>query len=282
MDVAITGDRILYLYGVIPKDQNPPSDTDAPVKAVLHSAVCAIVEPVCAYEFSPDRLDEKMKSIEWVAGLAHKHETVLERAMRQGPVVPARLCTLFSNAETLRLSLAENEERFLAALKRVQDREEWGLKVFCCEDRLRTAAGPDDPQVRALDAAMAKASPGQAFIIRKRREARLADVAANRTDAVADQTLEALARQTADMRLRPLLSETATGRREPMVLNVAALVAVTARESFHSTIARQSERFQFDGFIFEVSGPWPPYSFCDDEDGAWGANPEELMSEEER
>ena len=265
MDVASVGERMLYLYGVVPRAQGVPNGADAAVQAVSHSGIVALVEAVCAREFSSDALDDKLKSVEWVARLAHKHEAVLECAMRQGPVVPARLCTLFNNTESLRLSLAENEARFLAALDRVRAREEWGIKVYRDDSRLRAVVGLDDAQVLALDAAVAKASPGQAFILRKKRDARLAEAALARTDAMADEALETLESDAADLRLRPLLSEEASGRPEPMVLNVAALVDITAREVLRTTLSRLSEHFEAEGFSFEASGPWPPYSFCDGE-----------------
>ena len=280
MDAEGTGERVLYLYGVIPRDQGLPSEAGAPVQAVSHSAIVALVEPVCAHEFSPDTLNDKLKSIEWVAHLAHKHEAVLECAMRHGPVVPARLCTLFSDTDSLRLSLAENEERFLAALERVQAREEWGIKVYCDESRLRAVVGLDDTQVLALDAAAAKASPGQAFVLQKKRDAHLAEVAAARIDAMADEAVEALEHDAADTRLRPLLSEEATGSGEPMVLNVAVLVDIAAHEAFRASLSRLSERFRAEGFSFEASGPWPPYSFCDGGEADQPDTNAEFMSEE--
>jgi len=51
-----------------------------------------------------------------------------------------------------------------------------------------------------------------------------------------------------------------------------ALVEVAAREAFQSAVAGLSARFHDDGVVFELSGPWPAYSFCDAADG--GANVE--------
>jgi hypothetical protein len=220
---------------------------------------------VCAVEFSPKTLDQKLQSVEWVAGLARKHETVLEQAMRHGAVVPARLCTLFSTAEALKRSLSDNEARFQAALARIAGREEWALKVFCDEARLREAESAEEPTLQALDAALAGASPGGAFVLRKRREARLTELVSLRLDELVDDMLDALELVSDDARLRPLLSEAAAGRERPMVLNVAALVPVSGCESFRATLADLSARYQEDGLLIELTGPWPAYSFCDDE-----------------
>jgi gas vesicle protein GvpL/GvpF len=271
--VETAGQRALYIYGVIPSGQSFSTAVGAAVEAIEHSTLAALVEPVCAREFSPDTLEEKLASIEWVAGLAHKHEAVLEDAMRHGTVVPARLCTLFTSAEALRLSLATHEDRFLAALDRMRGRGEWGVKMFCKESLLQAAGGQRDPQVQALAAAIAEASPGQAFFLRKKRDIRSAAVATARIDQVVDETIDALEPETVDMKLlRAPLSGMTRGRDEPLCLNVAALVDAAAREAFHAAVARLSERFQEEGFAFEVSGPWPPYNFCaDDETGLFGS-----------
>jgi hypothetical protein len=263
-------DRVLYLYCVIPRDQGFPSDAGVALEGVSYAAVAAVVEPVCAREFSSPVLDEKLQSLEWVARQARKHETVLEQAMRHGPIVPARLCTLFSNAEALKRSLADNEGRFLAALERIQGREEWGLKAFCDEHRLRVAAA-DDQDLRTLDAAIALSDPGHAFVLRKKREARLAELTSLRLDELVDEVLGAVEQVADDVSLRPVLPASATGRNEPMALNAAALVSVSTREAFQATIAELSVRYQEDGLVMEMSGPWPPYSFCDDEDDGAGA-----------
>lgn len=270
MEPGVGGDRVLYLYGVIPRDQNLPTSVGVALCGVSHATVTAMVEPVCAREFSPESLDEKLQSIEWVARQARKHEAVLEQAMRHGPVVPARLCTLFSNAEALKHSLGERKQEFLAALERIQGREEWGVKAFY-DGRQPGAAAADDSELRRLDAAISDASPGHAFVLRKKRAARLAALASVRLDALVDEVLEAVEDVAADVRLRPLLPESATGRDEPMALNAAALVSVSTRDAFQAAIAELSARCREDGLVIEICGPWPAYSFCDDDADAASA-----------
>lgn len=185
--------------------------------------------------------------------------------MQHGPVVPARLCTLFSSADALIESLAENEQRFRDALSALRGREEWGLKVFCHEETLRCTSCSGDAQVKALDAAAATASPGQAFVVRKRRDARLAEVASARINEVMDEILDALGSVATDIRLRSLLSGAATGRREAMVMNAALLVDITASIALVATTEELVSRLCEEGLVVELTGPWPPYSFCDDD-----------------
>jgi hypothetical protein len=270
MDTAPAGDRVFYLYGVIPKGQSYPSEEGVPLQAVVHAELVALVEPVCAREFSSAALDERLGDIEWVSLLARRHETVLEGAMRHGVVAPARLCTLFTSTLALRQSLAANEQRFLEAFARMRGREEWGVKAFriesrCAGSQVFARAGLVDATVRSLNAALATATPGHAFVLRKQRDARLAEIAAERICDVANQAGAALERAAVDLRLLRLLppDRSSTGKvGEIMVLNLAALVDETAREAFHSVVARLAKGFREEGFRFELSGPWPPYNFC--------------------
>lgn len=260
--------RVLYLYGVVPFDQPLPQSAGTSLEPISCSGVVALVEPVSAREFSPELLEKKLQKLEWVSELARKHTAVLEEAMQHGPVVPAPLCTLFSSEHALRESLERGEQGFLSKLERLKGRQEWGCKIFCDTAKLKGQVSKDDAQLVALEAAAAAASPGQAFVLRKKRDAHLAQLVAERIDAVTDELLDSLAGLSVDTRLRALLSEATTGRKEAMVLNVALLVAAPRQAELNLLVADLAARFGGEGFLIDLTGPWPPYSFSDDEDGA--------------
>lgn len=268
MEAEVGGEQVLYLYGVVPSGQPLPASEAVPLETVPFADLVAVVEHVDASEFSAEALEQRLQSVDWVAPLARKHSAVLNDVMRHGPVVPARLCTLFSSADALIGSLAENEQRFRDALSLLKGREEWGLKVFCHEETLRSIVGSSDPQVKVLEAAATTASPGRAFVLRKKRDGCLAEVVSARIEEVLDEVLDTLASVAADTCLRPLLSEPATGRREAMVMNAALLVDVAAASALGTTTEELVSRFCTEGFVVELTGPWPPYSFCDDDDAA--------------
>jgi len=261
--------RVWYLYGVIPHGQRLPAEAGGGVEAIVHSSLAALVEPVSAEELSPGTSTAQSELPEWVVRRARRHEAVLAEAARHGAVVPARLYTLFSDARAVRLSLAAHEEKFLAALDRVRGREEWGLKLFCAEGRLRELQAADS-QVRTLEAALVEATPGHAYVLRKQRDARLAAVVAARIEEAIGDVIDVLELQSADLQpLRislPLAAEPPSG--VTMVLNLAALVDLAERPAFHSAVKRLARRWRGEGFTVEVSGPWPPFNFCSGEEEA--------------
>jgi hypothetical protein len=259
-----SGDRVLYLYGVIPCDQEVPRGDGIALASVSHGALKAVVEPVSALEFSPALLDQKLQSLDWVAVIARKHEAVLEQAMCHGAVIPARLCTLFSRDDAVKRTLVEHHDRFLATLSRLKGREEWGLKVFCDDARLKVAVTADNPDLQDDEAAMAAASPGHAFVLRKKHEARLEEMALAHLDALLDQIIEGVEHVSDDVRVRAILPASATEGSDPMVLNLAALVNVTNRAAFIDAVSEMQTAFSVEGLTCELTGPWAAYSFCDD------------------
>jgi hypothetical protein len=281
VETEVGGARVYYLYGVVRCGQRLPT-TEAPdgssstgslpdgssrqLETVAFSSLVAVVERVSATEFSSEILEHKLQCVDWVAPLARKHTAVLEGAMQHGPVVPARLCTLFSSAHALTSLLAQNEERFLDTLSWVEGRQEWSFKVFCDEVVLRSALGSSDPDVQVLEARAAKASPGQAYVLRKKRDRYLAEGACARIDEIVEEVIDDLASTAVECRVRPLLSEAATGKSAAMVLNAALLVDLAVCSQLRNEAARLASRLGKEGFAFELTGPWPPYSFCDDDD----------------
>ena len=170
------------------------------------------------------------------------------------------------NGGSVRRSLGEKQEYLLVLLDRLQGRQEWGLKIFCDEARLRATIGAANSEVQTLDAAATPAGPGQRYILGKKREARCAEVASARIDDVVDEIIGFLEPLPIETRFKPPLSGRATGRGETMVLNLAVLVGAVALDAFHAAVEDLASRFAHDGFAFEVSGPWPAYSFCGDDD----------------
>ncbi|HUU01270.1 MAG TPA: GvpL/GvpF family gas vesicle protein [Myxococcota bacterium] len=282
METEVGGERVLYLYGVVPCGQRLPTTEATPLEAVPFSSLVAVVEPVSATEFSSEALEQKLQCVDWVAPLARKHTAVLEDAMQHGPVVPARLCTLFSSAHALTSLLAQKEQRFQETLSWLKGRQEWGFKVFGNEVGLRSLLGSSDPDVQAIEAAAATGSAGQAYVLRKKRDRRLDEVVSTRIDEVVDEVLDALDSLAVESRLRPLLSEAATGRSEVMVLNAALLVDLAVCPGLRTETAELASRFGAEGFAFELTGPWPPYSFCDDDDATSDLGADESAPEEVR
>jgi hypothetical protein len=59
-----------------------------------------------------------------------------------------------------------------------------------------------------------------------------------------------------------VLSREVTGMDKDMVLNWAFLVPRKAVADFRTRIEQANAEHDRQGLVFQLSGPWPPYSFC--------------------
>lgn len=249
-------DGLLYLYGIVHEDQRPAAGHSA----VVHGRLAALVERVPASEFAPAVLEHRLGSVEWVAELARRHEAQLEQAMAAGPVIPARLCTLFSGDEAVRRLLADDEADFLAVLERLTGAQEWGLKIYCDMAALRSALTGRFAASKAPPDALPM-SPGQAFVLAKRREAQVAEMVARRLEEVQGLVLDVIEPIVFETCVKRLLPAAATQREERMIANLGVLVAHDQLAALAMAVDDVLEAVAGEGFVIEQSGPWPPYSF---------------------
>jgi hypothetical protein len=263
MGIAIGG-PLLYLYGVVDGDRRPPRSDLARLEAIVSSGLAAIVEEVAASDFGAEVLEQRLQDIGSVAPLARKHEYVLEDIIEHGVVIPAPLCTLFSSGDAVRDSLVANGERLRALLTWLEGRREWGLKLYCRTRPLPGELASSDDRLRALERALGQAGPGQAFLLRKRRERRIEELASERVDHAVDEVLRAIDPIAVSTRFRPLPRQPAIPGADTMVLNAAFLVDVSSAAELQAIGAELSSGLEANSFAIELTGPWPPYSFCDD------------------
>jgi hypothetical protein len=257
--------QVLYLYGIVRQGPTLPDGTGAELRAVPYDKLAAIVEQVPASVFSPEALEEKLQSVEWVAQTARRHESILETARRYGPVIPARMCTLFSDISAVETSLIKSEDWFQNLLQVFRGRHEWGLKVYCDQKILHAQVAAIDLDAMSLDEQAKNASPGQAYVLTRKHDARVAEASDAWIDDSIDEIVGVVESSAFDLRSRPLLGEDVTGRNDTMVFNLAVLVDEAAQDTFQTAIDNLAARFGAYGFGLELSGPWPPYGFCDQE-----------------
>ncbi len=245
---------VLWLYGVTYADQALPEGCPARLEAIRHSSFSAVVERVPSAEFNPEVLEARMESMEWIAATARRHQRVVDALLAGGPVIPARLCTLFSSRSAVEEALEAGRTRFQASLQRLDGCREWGLKLFCDERilaaRLGAEAEDEDPP----------ASPGLAYVHAKQREARAAARATARVDEIVDEVLDALEPCVVEAVER--VGGAAPEGGEAAEMNLAILLKRGGEDAFHAAVEAEAERLAPEGCRFELSGPWAPYAFC--------------------
>jgi Gas vesicle synthesis protein GvpL/GvpF len=236
----------LWVYGVL--DGGAPGISEhgvGPVELIRHADLAAATSRVDLERFGEAALREALEDLDQVARLARAHERVLDAALRDGPVVPFRICTIFESAARVRELLQRERETLAAALARLRGKAEWGVKAF--------APAPAAAAERA-----APVSSGAAYLARKAAQRDETTYARERLDAAVSSVHERLLASADGAVLSPAQDRRLSGRAEEMVLNAAYLVPDADAPAFASLVAELAASY---GVALELTGPWPAYHF---------------------
>lgn len=227
-----------------------------------HRDLSAVVSCVPLAVYSEKALDEKLKDLEWLTPRVKRHEQIIEAAMQCGPVIPVRFCTLYRSRARILEVLRNQYEHFRAFLDFVQDKEEWGVKIYMAEEAGEKLVQKTNPVLRTLDDRISAASAGESYFLRKRREQILREEVEKSIETLTEAFYAQLSSWSVASQRNRVLDRRATGKDEEMVSNAAFLVAKEKVGEFVEGLDRLAAGYESRGLSFELSGPWPPYNFC--------------------
>ena len=275
-----------YVYGVVGRDGGQPLeglpgegiDPACPVyalpyshpaatasEAVLRSAdqtLQAIVSQVSLRDFGQERLEENLDDLRWLEAKVRVHQDILDKVVASHTLIPMRFCTLYRTEERIRDMLEQHHADFIQALTRLGGKREWGVKVYCDSQALAQRVGQVSDRVKELEVEMATKSSGAAYFMKKKLEETIAAEVERISDEHAQRSHDRLSGCAAEAIISPLQGKELSGRQEAMVLNGAYLVAEDQLAAFRAELANLQDEFGDLGFIYEMTGPWPPYNFA--------------------
>lgn len=225
------------------------------VRTVAAAGLTAVAEDVRLAEFGEGALRRNLEDLDWLDATARAHHEVIEAVAQQGPLVPMRLATVYSDDTRIAAMLTERGEDFRSALRRISGRMEWGVKAYA--DRQPGAS--DDSAVPAV-ASGPGGGAGAAYLQRRRNQLTAQKNARRETLASAEMIHAELSRYAAETRVHNPQAPQLTGIKAPMLLNAAYLLDSARGEEFAAAVAALAS--QHPGLRLELTGPWPPYSFA--------------------
>lgn len=255
--------RVSYLYGVVLADRLPALDGVAGVGGAALSFVdsdrlVAVVADVARRDFIPSGAEREDTA--WLERAVRAHESVLERCLEPGPVLPMRFATTVRDDDDVRALLREHQAEFTAALERLLGHREWGVKALLGDpEALAQHVLAVRADLAARERALAGRSPGAAYLARKR----LAGETAAAGDDLSAEVAQSSHRRLAEIAADASLLTGSQSRRERVYLNAAYLVAEAEEQEFEAVVAELDREHAELGLRFELTGPWPPYNFVD-------------------
>jgi len=189
------------------------------------------------------------------------HQRVLEAVLASHTLIPMRFCTIYRSESGVQEMLTQHYDDFVETLTQLEGKQEWGVKVYCDGKILAQRVGEVSDRVKELKAEMEQKSSGAAYFLKKKMDEAIAEEMERVSDEYAQRSHDRLSGHAEEAVINPLQSKELTGREEAMILNGAYLVAEEHLAAFRAELESLSVEYDNLGFIYEMTGPWPPYNF---------------------
>jgi hypothetical protein len=207
-----------------------------------------VVSDVPLDQYDEEAINQRLSDLDWVSRAAVAHESVVESFISAPALLPMKLLTIFTDDARAAEHIERQRSRVDAALKRVLNHDEWGVRLVL--DRARIA--PTPARVRST-------SSGSGYLAGKKAQrdataelaTRAREVVAAHYDRLAALASDAVRRSASELPMKG----------GPLLLDAAFLVPRTRTSRFRTAVARQARALGPSGYIVTLSGPWPPYSF---------------------
>jgi len=246
--------------GLVPDLNMTGLDGEGRIFKLDCQSVSAILCEVPLDQFSGPAAETTLQDPEWVGPRAIRHGGVIQEVMNYSPVLPVRFGTLFSSEESLDGFLRSKLNDIARFLAHVTDKDEWAVRGLCSKSQVKDRLFAERVSAEAEN--LASLSTGLRYFkeikIRSEVEQELGKTLRSVLKAIGDD-LAACAEEW--HRREILLPSKGIGDMET-VANWAFLVSRGDVESFKSHVLRADADHQDMGVRLELSGPWPPYSFC--------------------
>lgn len=249
----------VYLYAICRSGTahdlaDTPGVRGTSVRLLEAGELSAVVSTVDLEEFGEAGLQRNLEDLSWLEAVARAHNAVVAACFRSGVVAPVSLATVFLDDAAVLDRLRGWREQVGEALARVEGSCEMGVKVH-----RRNQATPIEPAAGSPDGGTTAPGAGAAYLERLRSAAARRETAARALNEAVHELHAQLAAQTVASRRHPVQDPRLTGHEGQMVLNAAYLVVDVELDAFPRRVTALAERHP--DLEFEVTGPWPPYSF---------------------
>lgn len=264
MNTKEAKEGLIYLYCItdkVPKLKEIENLVDKPY-FIYYQGLYAIVNKVKESEFNEENLKRNLADLEWIKVKASIHEKAIEGVMKNAGVIPFKFATLFNTEDNLKAMLGAHLEEFKDILIKLEDKEEWGVKIYCNSGKLKENLIQEDEQLLNIDKEINSSLPGKAYLLKKKKE-ELLNIAVNKKlNEYGQVSFDRLKEKSTEARINKLLPKEVTERNDEMILNSAFLINKDKVGDFLNILDDLRVEYTDKGLFFDCTGPWPPYNFC--------------------
>jgi hypothetical protein len=182
---------------------------------------------------------------------------VIENLAQQFTLLPMRFGSIMDSAESITQMLKRNFTEIQQNLSKVENRTEFGLKVFCDSEKLK-AILIEKSASEVLPDFQPDSEPNisvfREYVNKKLQAHRLEELLLGHVDSVIEVITEQLNLLNARCKFKKMLSE---------ALIIDAVFLLELEQKDHLVHKIKALQTQYPGLNFILTGPWPPYNFVE-------------------
>ncbi len=182
---------------------------------------------------------------------------VIEELRKQFTLLPMRFGSFVDSADAVLKMLERNVSKIQDNLQIVDNKMEFGLKVFCDTGKLKAELIEKSNRQTSLSinpAPEANVSVFRDYVNKKLQAHRLEELLLNHVDSVISNITEFCDRLNISCKTRKMLSEST-------IIDTVFLLKINQQDMLINHL--EELKTQYPGLNFVLTGPWPPYSFVE-------------------
>jgi hypothetical protein len=257
----------VYLYCLLPAviqanlDGVTAMEDGRPPRSVEAGALQAIVSDV-GEDFAEGSLNARIRDLEWLSPRAVRHHDLIDQLYQRCPeLLPLAFGAIFTSEESLSERLIAQQTALSQQLAELRGKEEWNVRLTRDEAEFRAQLRSHSPGLQELEAELAGKAPGTRFLLEKKIRNMEAREAQRVSGEVRDDVHASLSRLAVQSRREQLAQTTETGGLR-LELRSAYLIEEAAGDDLKNAVSALSGKHALLGYRFELTGPWPAFSFA--------------------
>lgn len=246
-------EKMIYSILSVNKNSDKLNALLVGMKGISGSDLCAVsFDEITAVVSNINRADliaDRFNAIEYAR--------VIENLAQQFTVLPMRYGSIMESAELINKMLERNYHKFQQNLQKVENKYEFGLKIFCDSEKLKSELrikSEADTQTPKKSVTGIKNSVYKDYVDKKLKEHRLEELMITYVDSVITKITGYLDGLNTINKFKKMASDT----------NIIDAVFLLDKERKDALIhVTEDFKNQYPGLNFVLTGPWPPYNFVE-------------------
>lgn len=251
------------LAPLVDEKQAAAIEPQTELELIASDELAAVASVVPLSDYGEEAFAARLVDAAWVAARAMRHEKVLEHFASRASIVPLRFGAIYLKRAGVTKMLSEKSESLRALLRRLRDKEEWGVNIFCDRAKLIEMIATLSPALREMSARADASTAGQAYLLRKKIEGMRADEARGQIRRVVAE-IESKLKDVSAGAVRLRLRQAETAEHQDLAAKLAFLIERARFTEFRAAAEELAASHAPAGFRLELTGAWPPYNFVED------------------